>query len=56
MEGGGKEGNIAEGQTLKRLTEKTFPFPKRRRGKHVDGIEQCKSTFPLEVASLFIVH
>lgn len=26
MKGGGKVGNIAEGQTLKRLTEKTFLF------------------------------
>ena len=29
--GVGKEGNVAEGQTLKRLTEKTFPLPERRK-------------------------
>ncbi len=54
MEGGGTEGNIAEGQTLKRLTEKTFPLTKRRRGKHTDGIEECVHIFLLEVASLLL--
>ncbi len=60
MEGGGKEGNIAGGQTLKRLTEKTFPLSKRRTGKHMDGIVVCVCVcvcvcaFLLEVASLLL--
>lgn len=54
MEGGGKEGNIAEGQTLKRLMEKTFPASlRRKRCKHVDPIDECVCLF-LEVASALL--
>lgn len=56
MEGGGREGNIAEGQTLKRLMEKTFPASlRRKRCKHVDRIDECVCVcFFLEVASALL--
>lgn len=53
MKGRGKEGNIAEGQTLKRLMEKTLPLPKEGEA-NMDGIEECVRAFISEVASLLL--